>query len=66
MRYIKFGFDWPSDFREDMFEYYGNIQVFCHWLGAVEPLGSNVFQNHWYLVPEWILERGSVKIPLIL
>ena len=38
MLYIKFGFDWP------MLEYYGNIPVYCHRVGADEPLGSNFFR----------------------
>ena len=33
-----------------MFEYYGNVQVYCPGVGAHEPLGSNVFQNHQYSV----------------
>ena len=28
-----------------MFEYYGNIHVYCPGVGADEPLGSNFFQN---------------------
>ena len=32
--------------EEMMFEYYGNIHVYCPWVGAYEPLGSNFFQNH--------------------
>ena len=29
-----------------MFEYYGNIHVYCPRVGADEPLESNFFQNH--------------------
>ena len=32
-----------------MFEYYGDIHVYCPGVGAYEPLGSNSFQNHKYL-----------------
>ena len=32
--------------EEKTFEYYGNIHVYCHGVGAHEPLGSNFFQNH--------------------
>ena len=32
--------------EEKMFEYYGNIHVYCPGVGADEPLGSNFFQNH--------------------
>ena len=31
MLHIKFGFDWPSGFRGEMFEYYGDIHVYCPW-----------------------------------
>ena len=31
-----------------MFEYYGNVQVYCPGVGADEPLGSIFFQNHQY------------------
>ena len=30
-----------------MFEYYGNVQVYCPGVGAHEPLGSNFFQNQY-------------------
>ena len=33
-----------------MFEYYGNVQVYCPGVGADEPLGSFFFQNHQYSV----------------
>ena len=32
--------------KEKMFEYYGNIHVYCPGVGTDEPLGSNFFQNH--------------------
>ena len=40
MLHIKFRFDWPSGFRgeEKMFEYYGDIHVYCPGVGADEPL----------------------------
>ena len=31
-----------------MFEYYGDIHVYCPGVGVYEPLGSNLFQNHKY------------------
>ena len=34
--------------EEMMFEYYGDIHVYCPGVGAYEPLGSNLFQNHKY------------------
>ena len=40
MFHIKFGFDWPSGFRGEMFEYYGDIHVYCPGVGAYEPLWS--------------------------
>ena len=30
--------------EEKMFEYYGNIHVYCPGVGADEPLGSNFFR----------------------
>ena len=33
-----------------MFEYHGNIHVYCPGVGADEPLGSIFFQNHLYSV----------------
>ena len=33
-----------------MFEYYGDMHVYCPVVGADEPLGSNVFQIHNYTV----------------
>ena len=33
-----------------MFEYYGNIHVYCPGVWAYEPLGPFFFQNHEYLV----------------
>ena len=32
--------------KETMFEYHGNIHVYCRGLGADEPLGLIFFQNH--------------------
>ena len=37
----------PIDASEEkMFEYYGDIHVYCPGVGAHEPLGSNFFKNH--------------------
>ena len=44
MLHIKFGFDLPSGL-EKMFEYYGNIHVYCPGVGADEPLGSIFFSE---------------------
>ena len=41
MLHIKFGF--VSE--EKMFEYYGNIHVYCPGVGADEPLGSIFFSE---------------------
>ena len=46
MLHVKFGFDWPSGFREEDVEYYDNIHVYCPGVGADEPLVPNFFQNH--------------------
>ena len=43
---IKLGFDWPSGFREEFFQYFCNIDVYCPGLGANQSLGSNYFQNY--------------------
>ena len=48
MLHIKFGFGWPSDFRDIL--YYDKIHVYCPGVGADEPLSSNCFQSHGYLV----------------
>ena len=40
---IEFGFDCPSSFRKRIFEYDGNIHVYCPGLGADQPLGSSFF-----------------------
>ena len=45
MLHIKIGFDWPSGFRGEMFEYYGNIHVYCTGVGAYELLGTNFFSE---------------------
>ena len=45
MLHIKFGFDSPSGSEEKMFEYYGNIHVYCPGVGADEPLGSIFFSE---------------------
>ena len=37
--HIKFGFDWPS-----IFEYYGDIHVYCPGVVADQPLGPIVFR----------------------
>ena len=41
-----FGFD----LEKKIFEYYGNIYVYCPGVGADLPLGSFFFQNHNYSV----------------
>ena len=43
MLHIKFGFDWPSGFRE---EYYGHIHVFSPGAGADNTLGPKYLYNH--------------------
>ena len=43
--HIKFGFDWPSSFREKIFEIGGHIHVKSSGAGADNPLGSNFFIN---------------------
>ena len=40
MLHVNFGFDWPSGFRGEMFESYGDIHVYCPEEEAYEPLGS--------------------------
>ena len=40
MLHMKFGFDWPSGFKEKICEYYGNIHVYCPGTRADMPLGS--------------------------
>ena len=50
MLHIKFGFDWPSDFREEMFEYYGHTHVYSPGAGADNPLGPKYFHKHEYSV----------------
>ena len=44
--HIKFGFDWPSSFRE----YYGHIHVYSPWAGTDNPLGAKGFHKHKYSV----------------
>ena len=51
MLHIKFGFDWPSGFREeDDFEYYGHIHVYSPGAGADNPLGPKYFHKHKFSV----------------
>ena len=38
MLHIKFGFDWPSGFREEDYEYYGHIHVHSPEAGTDNPL----------------------------
>ena len=38
--HIKFGFDWPSGFREKIFEIGGHILIYSPGGGADNPLGS--------------------------
>ena len=45
MLHVKFGFGWPSDFRTEEFEYYGNIHVYCPEKGLDEPMGSVYFSE---------------------
>ena len=42
MLHIKFGFDWPSSFRED----YGHIHVYSPGAGPDNPLGPKYFHKH--------------------
>ena len=53
MLHMKFGFDWPSDSEKKIFEYYGNMHVYCPGEGAELPLGS-FFQNY----------KSSVHLPI--
>ena len=47
MLHIKFGFDWPSGFREEKrFEYYGHTYVYSPGAGADNPLGTKYFHKH--------------------
>ena len=50
MLHIKFGFDWPSGFREELFEYYGHIHVYSPGAGADNPLGPKYFRKHKFSV----------------
>ena len=43
MLHIKFGFVWPSGFRGEDIEYYGNIHVYCPGVGEYEHLGQIFF-----------------------
>ena len=43
MLHMKFGFDWPSGFRGEMFHYYGNIHVYSPEAGADNPSGAKIF-----------------------
>ena len=43
--HIKFGIDWPSGFREDVWKKYGHIHANSPHAGADNPLGSNGFIN---------------------
>ena len=38
MFHIKFGFGWLSGFREEIFEYYGDIHVYYPGKGSDQPL----------------------------
>ena len=45
-----------------MFEYYGNTHVYCPWVGANEPLGSNVFSESLIFSPvAHFLQVFSIK-----
>ena len=48
---IRFGSDWPSRFRDKMFEYYGHIHVYSPGAGADKPLGTNCFHKHKIFCP---------------
>ena len=41
--HIKFGFDWPSGFREKIFEKCCHIHVYSPGAGEDNLLGSNIF-----------------------
>ena len=47
MLHINFGLNWPSGFTEEekIFEYYGNIHVYCPGVGAYVPLGPILFSE---------------------
>ena len=36
--------------EQKIFEYYGDVHVYCTGVGEDTPLGSNCFQNHKYSV----------------
>ena len=59
MRHTKFGFDWPSGFREEkkMFEYYGHTHVYSPGAGADNSLGPKYFHKHEYSVHLLILSK---------
>ena len=45
-----------------MFEYYGNIHVYCPGLGAYEPLGPIVFSESLIFSPTaHFLQDGHIK-----
>ena len=46
---MKFGFDWSSGFREDLWNG-GHIRVYSPGAGADNPLESNIFQQLYYSV----------------
>ena len=50
MLHTKFGLIGQA-VSEKIFEYYGNIHVYCPKMGADLPLGYINFQNHKYSVP---------------
>ena len=45
MLHIKFALTGQAVSEEMMFEYYGNIHVYCPGMGAYEPRGSNFFSE---------------------
>ena len=46
MLQIKFGNNWPSPFREEMFEYFGHIHGYSPGAGADNPLGQKYYHKH--------------------
>ena len=46
MLHINFALIGQAVSEEKMFEYYGDIHVYCPGVGAEEPLVPNFFQNH--------------------
>ena len=47
---IRFGFDWPSDFREEDLWIFLKCTCVLPWGEADQPLGSKCFHNHISLI----------------